>query len=192
MRKTKAQAAETRQRIIDVAAQEFRRKGIGGAGLVDLMAAAGLTAGGFYRHFVSKDGLVAEAIDAACGGTASALTTSAQIDGTDPDEQLARLLAHYLSPGHRDKIEAGCPLAALGSELARGDGAIRQAASDGFVRLAGIVAESRGGAGSAAARTQAMVDVATMIGALTMSRILTDAGLSAALLEGARADILRG
>jgi TetR/AcrR family transcriptional repressor of nem operon len=190
MRKSKAQAAETRRRIVEVASDEFRRKGIAGAGLVDLMAAAGLTAGGFYRHFDSKDRLVAEAVAAACTATTDLLVPKG--DDGDRHDRLTRTLDIYLSTNHRDKPEAGCPLAALGSELARSDRPIRDAASDGFRRLVDIVAASYPRPNSAAARKRAMVAVATMIGALTMSRVLNDRDDSAALLEAARAAILRG
>jgi TetR/AcrR family transcriptional repressor of nem operon len=189
MRKSKAQAAETRRRIVEVASDEFRRKGIAGAGLVDLMASAGLTAGGFYRHFDSKDRLVAEAVAAACTATIDLLVPEG--DGGDRHDRLVRTLDIYLSTKHRDKPNVGCPLASLGSELARSGQPIRDAASDGFQKLVDIVAASYPRPNSAAARKKAMVAVATMIGALTMSRILTDRDASTTLLEAARAAILR-
>ncbi len=189
MRKSKAEAAQTRKRIVEVAAEEFRRKGIAGAGLVDLMATAGLTAGGFYRHFQSKDALVAEALREACQTTAERL--SSQTGEADPAADLAQALGLYLSTRHRDNADTGCPLVALGSELARSDLAVRQAATEGFFALVDLVAGERSEAPEPAARTKAMVAVATMIGTLTMSRILTDPDASKALIEGARAQILQ-
>ncbi len=190
MRKSKAEAAQTRKRIVEVAAEEFRRKGIAGAGLVDLMATAGLTAGGFYRHFESKDALVAEALREACQTTAERL--SSRTGEADPTANLAQALGLYLSTRHRDNADTGCPLVALGSELARSDLAVRQAATEGFFALVDLVAAGeRSEAPELAARTKAMVAVATMIGALTMSRILTDPDASKALIDGARAQILQ-
>src|ERR1700682_3192748 len=110
MRRSKQEAAETRQRIVKAAAAKFRQNGIGGTGLSDLMAAAGLTHGGFYRHFDSKDQLVAEAcaagMEAEMGGAAAC-----------PDfgkGGLKELAASYLSAAHRDNPSEGCLLAGLG------------------------------------------------------------------------------
>jgi TetR/AcrR family transcriptional repressor of nem operon len=111
MRKSKQEAAETRRRIVKAAAAKFRQNGIGGTGLSDLMAAAGLTHGGFYRHFDSKDQIVAEACAAA---TESAIATF--FSNKSPQSGLKARVAKYLSPAHRDDPSAGCPLAALGSE----------------------------------------------------------------------------
>src|SRR5262245_55975207 len=112
MRKSRAEAAETRRRIVRAAARRFREQGIAATGLADLMEAAGLTHGGFYKHFSSKDQLVAEA-------TAEALGTLLEEMAALPTVGAA--VAAYLSPRHRDNPASGCPLAALGGELARSD-----------------------------------------------------------------------
>src|SRR3954468_7509905 len=116
MRKSKAEAAETRKRIVAAAAAEFRKNGIVATGLADLMKAAGLTHGGFYKHFESKDQLVAEACAEA--GRALGERVSANASKGEP-------VASYLSARHRDDPAGGCPLAALGTELARCDGKTR-------------------------------------------------------------------
>src|SRR6266566_5816567 len=116
MRKSRIEAAKTRERIVSAAAAEFRQHGIAATGLADLMAAAGLTHGGFYRHFESKDQLVAEACAAA---TESAMATF--FSNKSPKNGLKGRVAQYLSPAHRDDPSAGCPLAALGSEISRCD-----------------------------------------------------------------------
>jgi TetR/AcrR family transcriptional repressor of nem operon len=180
MRKSKQEAAETRRRIVKAAAAKFRLNGIGGTGLSDLMAAAGLTHGGFYRHFESKDQLVAEACAAA---TESAMATF--FSNKSPKNGLKGRVAQYLSPAHRDDPSAGCPLAALGSEIARCDEKTRAAATQAFLELVNIIAAESGKTRPDVARRRARVAAATMIGALTMSRIVTDSELSASILREA-------
>jgi TetR/AcrR family transcriptional regulator, transcriptional repressor for nem operon len=178
VRKSREEAAETRQRIVWAAARKFREQGIVATGLADLMKAAGLTHGGFYKHFASKDQLVAEATTAALDtlleGMAAHPTTSAAV-------------AAYLSARHRDNPASGCPLAAVGSELSRSDKKAREAAMGGFVRLVGILA---GKAATADARRRALVAAATMIGAVTMSRVVTDPELSAEILREAEKSLM--
>ena len=173
MRKSREAAAETRKRIVRAAARKFREQGIVATGLNDLMKAAGLTHGGFYKHFESKDQLVAEA-------TAAAMDNLLEGMAAYPTSNAA--VAAYLSTRHRDNPASGCPLAALGSELARSDKRAREAATAGFVRLVDILS---GKAGTADARQRALVAAATMIGAVTMSRVVTDPGLSAEILSAA-------
>lgn len=117
MRKSKAEAAETRRRIIEVAAREFRRDGIHGASLADVMSAAGLSHGGFYRHFGSKEELVAEALAAAMESILERAGAAADLRGDKSG--IDAIVDAYLAIDHRDERSAGCPLAGLGSELAR-------------------------------------------------------------------------
>lgn len=180
MRRSKQEAAETRQRIISAAAAEFRRNGINDTGLSDLMAAAGLTHGGFYRHFESKGQLVAEACAAAVRSMID--TFAAAAAGKSPQSRLKAAAAAYLSPKHRDDPAHGCPLAALGSEIARGDEGVRSAATDGFLRLVEIIAAQYNGARPDLAKQRALAAASLMIGALTMSRIVTDPELSSEIL----------
>ena len=119
MRKSRIEAAKTRERIVTAAAAEFRQHGIAGTGLADLMKAAGLTHGGFYRHFKSKDHLVAEACSAAVATMTERVAASAS--GKRGRKSLETAVADYLSTEHRDNPRDGCPLAALGSEMARAD-----------------------------------------------------------------------
>jgi TetR/AcrR family transcriptional repressor of nem operon len=174
VRKSREEAAETRKRIVQAAAREFREKGIVATGLADLMKAAGLTRGGFYKHFASKDQLVAEA-------TAAAMDSILEELAAHPTANA--VVAGYLSTRHRDNpTPGGCPLAALGSELARSDEKSRATATAGFVRLADLLA---GKARTADARRRALAEAATMIGAVTMSRMVSDPKLSAEILDAA-------
>src|SRR5580700_10179982 len=188
MRKSKHEAAATRQRIIKAAAAAFRENGIAGTGLSDLMAAAGLTHGGFYRHFDSKDQIVAEACTAAAESLVEQLAASAS--GKSRQRRLKTIVENYLSTAHRDDPADGCPLAALGSEMARGDERTRAAATQALLKLVGVVASQFGKTRPDVARRRALVAAATMIGALTMSRIVTDSELSAGILREAEKQLV--
>jgi TetR/AcrR family transcriptional repressor of nem operon len=183
MRKSRQEAAQTRKRIVTAAAGEFRKNGIVATGLADLMTAAGLTHGGFYKHFGSKDQLVAEACAEAVETNLEMLATASEKGGA---------AAAYLSTDHRDNPASGCPLSAIGSELARSDEKTRAAATAGFLKLVEIMAGQFGKIPPAVARRRALVAVATMIGALTMSRIVTDSKLSAAILKEAERSLADG
>ena len=175
MRKSKEEAAQTRKRIVTAAAGEFRKNGIVATGLADLMKAAGLTHGGFYKHFESKDHLVREACQEAVQTAICEWLATAVSKGSGA-------AAAYLSTDHRDDPAAGCPLSAIGSELARSDEKTRAVATDGFLRLVEIMAGQFGKIPPAVSRRRALVAVSTMIGALTMSRIVTDPELSEEIL----------
>jgi TetR/AcrR family transcriptional repressor of nem operon len=191
VRKSREEAAETRRRIIASAATEFRRRGIAATGLAEVMAAAGLTHGGFYRHFASKDALVAEASTAALAAVNERMAEAAS-SRRSKRKGLKEVAERYLSAGHRDNPAIGCPLAALGSELARAEGETRSAATEGFQKLVEIVAQGYDGLRPREARTRAIAAVATMIGALTMARVVTDEVLSEDILRSAREKILEG
>jgi TetR/AcrR family transcriptional repressor of nem operon len=179
MRKSKEEAARTRERIVTAAAAEFRRNGVVATGLNDLMRAAGLTHGGFYKHFKSKEHLVTEACLHAVQSAILEGLAAAASEGSG-------VAAAYLSTRHRDNPAAGCPLSAIGSELARSDDKTRAVATNGFLRLVEIMAGQFSKIPSAVARRRALVAVSTMIGALTISRIVTDSELSAEILKEAR------
>lgn len=179
MRKSRAEAAQTRARIVSAAAAEFRKNGIGATGLNDVMSAAGLTHGGFYKHFASKDQLVAEACAEAVRTAILETLATAAAEGPG-------FAAAYLSTNHRDHPAAGCPLSAIGSELARCDEQTRAVATDGFLKLVDLVARQLGKLPPAAARRRALVAASTLIGALTMARIVTDPKLSAEILQQAK------
>ena len=107
MRKSREEAAETRARIIRKASKEFNQHGIAGTGLADVMKSAGLTHGGFYKHFQSKDELVAEALERGLEKSLQAMEHSAD------ERTIAELVTEYLSSVHRDDFDNACPLPAL-------------------------------------------------------------------------------
>jgi TetR/AcrR family transcriptional repressor of nem operon len=149
------------------------------------MRAAGLTHGGFYKHFESKDQLVAEACAEAVETAIFERLAAAASKG-------AGAAAAYLSTGHRDNPASGCPLSAIGSELARSNEKTRAAATAGFLKLVEIMVAQFGRLPPATARRRALVAVSTMIGALTMSRIVTDPKLSAEILKEAEKSLSNG
>jgi TetR/AcrR family transcriptional regulator, transcriptional repressor for nem operon len=181
MRKSKADTELTRRKIVETAAREFQRKGIQGTGLTDLMAAAGLTHGGFYRHFASKDQLVAEACAEAMRDTSAVLSDAASEAVEQPE--LQSIIEKYLDVAHRDDCGGGCPLASLGSELARADINTREVVSEGFNRLVDMVAATMRRRNPEAARSDAIFATVALVGAVTMSRVVTDPDLSNEILE---------
>ena len=189
MRNSRSETAKTRERIVTAAAAEFRQHGIAATGLDDLMKAAGLTHGGFYRHFKSKQQLVAEACSAAVATTAGRAASG--VSRERGRKGLETAVADYLSAEHRDNPRDGCPLAALGSEMARADPQTRAAATAGFLKLVDALAGGFDEGTPDEARRRATVAALTMIGAVTISRVVTDQALSNAILRNAEASITR-
>lgn len=169
-RVSQEQARQNRERIVTTAARLFRERGIAGVSVADVMAEAGLTHGGFYKHFASKDALVAEAVTAAFTEQAAATGATGR----------AGLLAAYLSPAHRDHPGGGCPTAGFGGDVARasaGDATRTAYAAgvEGFARRLGD-----GGDLDLAA-------LSTMVGALILARATAGTDLSDRILEAGRA-----
>src|ERR1700742_2814300 len=111
MRRSRQETAETRQHIVEAASAEFRRNGIDGTGLADLMAAAGLTHGGFYKHFESKEQVVEESLALAIESMVEAMRHT--LSASPGSRGLHTAIAEYLSPDHRDEAADGCPFVAL-------------------------------------------------------------------------------
>ncbi|MFJ5297701.1 TetR/AcrR family transcriptional regulator [Pseudomonas sp. NPDC088368] len=184
MRKSRQEAAQTRQRIVEAASWEFRCKGIGDTGLADIMAAAGLTHGGFYKHFDSKDQVVEESLTLAIDGVVG--TVEATLSAHSGKKAMNTVVADYLSVEHRDDPSGGCPFVGLGIELSRSSDSVRDVATAGFKKLIDTLASSYAEMTSAAAKKEAMVTLSTIIGAATLARIVNDEALSTTLLQQAR------
>jgi TetR/AcrR family transcriptional repressor of nem operon len=176
MRVSREQAQATRKRIVDTAGRMFREKGIHAVGLDAIMKEAGLTHGGFYGHFRSKDELVAEAIGQAMGETLKA---------DDERPTLKDFVDGYLSSKHRDESGAGCPIAALGPELARLPDGKRGFATDYVRALIAKMEELRANSGRPG-RQEAIAELASLVGALIMARAVDDAALSDEILSATR------
>jgi TetR/AcrR family transcriptional regulator, transcriptional repressor for nem operon len=183
LRKSRLEAAQTREAIVAAAADLIRRTGIAEASLADMMAAAGLTHGGFYRHFRNKEHLISEALSAA-GEKAIATIGQKMAKGG-----LKAAVDGYLSTSHRDSPTPICPFAALGSEMARSRKVTKAAATEVleklFVTLAGDAPDRE------EARRDAIVALSMMIGAMTLARIVADSDLSSEILDRAKDHLTR-
>jgi TetR/AcrR family transcriptional repressor of nem operon len=189
MRKSKLETARTRERIVKAAGAEFAANGFSEAALARVMAAAGLTHGGFYRHFASKDQLVLEA----CSKTLLSLVASLEllVQGKPHEQALPLLVDRYVSRAHRDQPRTGCPLAALGSELARRDKSTRHAAMEGFLQLSRLIAGLLKMVPFRKRAERSMAIVSAMVGAITLARIAPDSRISDSVLDATRDYIIR-
>jgi AcrR family transcriptional regulator len=173
----------THDRIVETAARAIRRTGYGGTGLAEIMKEAGLTHGGFYAHFESREGMLAEAADRA---GADALAMLAQVAAAaPPTKALGAMLRAYLSREHVEGVDTGCPVAALGSEMPRQAPKVRRAATRRIKEMIDLVARQSPDWGQPGAHERALVTVATAVGALVLARAVDDPKLSAALREAA-------
>jgi TetR/AcrR family transcriptional regulator, transcriptional repressor for nem operon len=191
VRYDKGRKEETRRRVVEAASSRFRRDGIGGTGVAALMADAGLTHGGFYAHFASKDDLVQEAVSAALSKTRDLLASEAKKARERGGDGLARLVEVYLSPAHCDKPEAGCAVAALAPELARHDPAIRDVLTKQIQEIVSIIAAELPPTQSKdTAYAVAYGIFGTMVGTLQLARVVNDAALSETIISSGRASAL--
>jgi len=184
MRKTAAKSKEaTHDRIVDAAARAIRRSGYNGTGVADIMKDAGLTHGGFYAHFPSRQAMLAEAADRA-GSESVAMME--RIAAKLPQQQaLPAMLQAYLSKEHLEGIETGCAAAALGSEMPRQTPEVRRAATRRIKEMIDLVARHSPDWGQPSAHERALVTVATMVGALMLARAVDEPKLSDGLRESA-------
>ena len=182
-RKPASRKEITHERIVEVAARAIRRSGYDGTGVADIMKEAGLTHGGFYAHFPSREVLLAEAADRA---GAEAVALSEQIAASVPPEQaLPSMVRAYLSKEHREAIETGCPVSALGSEMRRQAPIVRRAATRRIKEMIDVVARQLPDWGQPGAHEQALLTVATMVGTMVLARAVDDPNLSDSFLEAA-------
>ncbi|AYM59958.1 TetR/AcrR family transcriptional regulator [Agrobacterium fabrum] len=187
MRVSRAQAEENRERVITVASRLFREHGFDGIGLKDLMKGAGLTQGGFYKQFASKDDLAALASRRALE-SATRRWSDAAADTSDP---LEAIMAFYLSKDHRGEKAEGCPLVALGSDAARQSAEVRRPFEDGIRGHFEVLDELMGHADSSGPSEKAMAILSMMVGAVTLSRIVEDERLSESVLDAAAGEVKR-
>ena len=175
---SQADKAASHERIVKTASRRMRRDGIDSVSVAELMNEAGLTHGGFYRHFGSRDDLVAEAIDTALAHGSERIQAAAKLGGP---AALAAIIDGYLSPLHRDKPETGCAVAALPSDIARTNPRARTAYSRQVRSYLDLLAEL------APARDpdEGHLILAALVGALVLARAVDDRRLSDEILESA-------
>jgi TetR/AcrR family transcriptional regulator, transcriptional repressor for nem operon len=175
MKVSREQVAENRRKILEAASRLFRERGYAGVTVAEVMRAAGLTHGGFYGHFASKDDLIAETLAQPFGETVAR------------DEDLARYAKRYLSPSHRADLGGGCPMAALAAETVREAPEARAAMTAGLRAQLARLTDAAEGATQAKRRRAAIGSWAAMVGALVLSRMSDDAALSDEILTQTRA-----
>jgi TetR/AcrR family transcriptional repressor of nem operon len=183
MRRSREDALETRRRIVETASRLFRERGIARVSVADVVGALGLTVGAFYRHFESKDALVAEAIEAA--SIESAAHQDAMAAGEAVSARRAALIGGYLSTQHKDHPGRGCPVAALAAEVAHESLSSRKAFTRALDRvlctLEGVVPGDAKGD-----RRRRLRAAASLVGALVLARATNDKRLAAELLAAVR------
>jgi TetR/AcrR family transcriptional repressor of nem operon len=182
MRVSRIQAAENRQTVIDVASRLFRERGFDGIGLKDLMEGAGLTQGAFYKQFASKEDLAVEASRRALESASRRWSDAA---AKNPDDPLGAVIAFYLSGDHREEKMDGCPIVALGADAARQGSDVKAAFEAGIKAHLEVLGRFIAEAGGEASSGTAMAILSTMVGAVTLSRVVNDPDLAQALLDAA-------
>ncbi len=188
MRKSRAEAARTRERIVSGASAMFREQGLADVGVASLMADAGLTHGGFYAHFESREALVAEALRFALVQSAQRIYLGELGSGDKPG--YSRLIRKYLSKGHRDDPRNGCVLASLGAEVARQDSESRSVFSRGFDELVTLLANLSPARTRNARRAHVLTVISALAGALTLARAVNDVDVSDEILVSVRKTLL--
>src|ERR1700732_33777 len=177
MRHSKAEKAKTHERIVAIASRRFREEGLAGIGIADLMKEAGLTVGGFYKHFNSRDALVAEAV-----GCALELWKP-QVDAAasgGPSVSYESLVDEYLSEAHRNHPGGGCPVGGLAGDLARSDKRSRALVSrkiQGNIELLATLIRNTNEMDRGSARSRAILTYCALGGAIGMAPGAADAGV---------------
>lgn len=183
MRVSREKAAENRQRVVEVAGALFREKGFDGIGVADIMKGAGLTHGGFYGQFGSKDDLAAEAVAGALDDSVALWREHAAASSGDP---LGAIAGNYLSRRHCDNVATGCPVAALGGDVARQPEAVRHAFTQGFEQLADVLSAAVPADSARQRRERTLALMAQMAGAVILARAFDDPALSDEVLAATR------
>jgi TetR/AcrR family transcriptional repressor of nem operon len=172
MRQSREEKARTHERILDIASRRIREQGLEGPGVAEIMAAAGMTHGGFYKHFESRDDLIAEATERAVARSDNRFAELTD----DADDPLAAYVNWYLSAEHLENPGAGCALAALGDGVRRGDERVRSAYTGQVERYLEHFERFLGGGEDA--RQRAILAVSALIGSVLLARAVDDDALS--------------
>ena len=177
---SKAQKARTHKRIVAIASKRFREKGLAGFGIAELMKEAGLTVGGFYKHFDSRDELVAEAVSSAFGDWQRRVDAAAS--GGTP-VSYAELIDDYLSDVHRKNPGTGCAFSALAPEIARSDKRTRALTSEQVRNDLELIVGLLPGKDKRAARSRAILTFSGIVGAMSLARAVSDEAHSREILN---------
>jgi TetR/AcrR family transcriptional repressor of nem operon len=177
---SRAAKADTHTRIVTIAARKLREQGLAGVGVADVMQEAGLTVGGFYKHFASRDDLIREAL-AAAGGLWQARAEAAAAGG--PPLTYKSLVDDYLSLHHRDDPGGGGPVGTVGADVARTDEETRALFSERLDENIDLLAGLIQAKDKRTARARAIAAYAAMVGAIMMSRVAGDEAFSREILK---------
>ena len=177
---SKAEKVKTHKRIVSIASKRFREEGLAGVGIAELMKEAGLTVGGFYKHFDSRDDLVAEAVSSAFGNWKRQVDAAAS---GGPPFSYARLIDEYLNEAHRNNPGTGCVFSALAGEIARSDKHTRALASEQIRNNIQLITDMLPGKDKSAARSKALVTYSALVGAMALARAVSDEALSREILK---------
>ena len=188
MRYSREHKLETHQRIVKRASVRLREKGAHGIGVADLMKDAGLTHGGFYAHFDSREALVIEAFAHAMDRSTERWRKIAE--ATPPEKRLANIVESYLTPLHRDDPGHGCAVPSLGAEIARESPRTRRAFAAKLEQMVEMMADQIVDVPRKAARKHAMAAMATMMGTLVMARVAGTGEFSDEILAAGREAVL--
>jgi TetR/AcrR family transcriptional repressor of nem operon len=184
MRYSKDHKTETHARIVENASVLLREKGAEGIGVAALMKEAGLTHGGFYAHFESRDALIAEAFAHAMDETM--IKWRKRAEGAAEGERLAAIVNGYLTRTHRDNVGNGCALPAIGAEVPRASLKTRKEAAAKVDDMIKMVAQQISGLTPKVAKKQAISSLSTMLGTLVLARMAGTGDLSDEILEAGR------
>jgi TetR/AcrR family transcriptional regulator, transcriptional repressor for nem operon len=187
MRVSRDQAEKNRQTVIDVASQLFREHGFDGIGLKDLMEAAGLTQGAFYKQFASKDDLAAQASRRALE---SAFGQWSALAAANPQDPLRAVIALYLSMEHRAERMDGCPVVALGADAARQGPEVKASFEAGIKEYLEMLGRWLGEADGEEPSGKAMAILSTMVGAMVLSRAVNNKRLAKRFLQAAAKSVM--
>ena len=187
MKVSREQAALNRERIVDVAARLFREKGYDGIGVADLMKNAGLTHGGFYGHFASKEDLMIEACQHALNKSLEGWRAKV---ASDPLRALPAIIENYLTTRHRDQPGSGCPATAMGVDAARMSPGARPAFTQATQQQFALLQDLLPDGAPEARRQQAIATFSAMVGAMVLARSVDDEALSAEILDAVKAQLL--
>jgi TetR/AcrR family transcriptional repressor of nem operon len=188
MRYSREHKLETHARIVKRASVRLREKGAHGIGVADLMKDAGLTHGGFYAHFDSREALVIEAFAHAMDRSTERWRKIGET--TAPDKRLAMIVDSYLTPVHRDDPGHGCAIPTLGAEIARESPKTRKAFAAKLEQMIDMMSDQIPDISRKAARKQAMSAIATMMGTLVMARVAGTGEFSEEILAAGREAVL--
>jgi TetR/AcrR family transcriptional repressor of nem operon len=180
MKVTREQAAARREQILDVASELFRARGFDAVAIAEVMKSAGVTHGGFYGHFESKEQLATEACLRANQRNGWERWLDAPIE-----QRLKRIVSGYLTERHRDDPGHGCLLAAVASDVVRQPASVRRAFTTGLRSKVDLLLRLMPGRSAAARREKALATLAGLVGALILSRAVDDAQLSKEILSAA-------